>query len=78
MNRGQIEAASERKLPFTLRLADGREYHVPHTDYISLPPVGAFVVVYDAQEHVFVLPLLTMSGLTYQAEGAGTSGGSAS
>ena len=68
MNRSQIEAAVERNLPFTLRMADGKEYHVPHRDYISLPPTGAFVVVYDKQEHVFVLPLLTMTGLTYQSE----------
>ena len=63
MNRGQIEAAIERNLPFTLRMADGKEYHVPHRDYISLPPVGAFVVVYDDRQHVFVLPLITMTEL---------------
>jgi hypothetical protein len=40
---------------------------VAHSDYISLPPSGAFVVVYDNREHVFVLPLLTMTGLTYQS-----------
>jgi hypothetical protein len=67
MNRSQIEAAMERNLPFRLRMADGKEYRVPHHDYISLPPVGAFVVVYDDQEHVFILPLLTMTGLTYES-----------
>lgn len=70
MNRSQIEAALQRNMPFTLRMADGKEYHVPHRDYLSLPPKGAFVVVYDDQEHVFVLPLLTMTGLAYQAEAA--------
>ena len=78
MNRSQIEAAMQRNLPFTLRMADGHEYRVPHRDYISLPPAGAFVVVYDDQEHVFVLPLRTMTGLTYQSEGAGTQGPSPS
>jgi hypothetical protein len=70
MNRSQIESALERNLPFSLRMADGKKYPVPHRDYISLPPRGAFVVVYDESEHVFVLPLLTMTGLTYQAEGS--------
>ena len=65
MNRSQIESALERNLPFSLRMADGKEYKVPHRDYISLPPRGAFVVVYDDAEHVFVLPLLTMTGLSY-------------
>ncbi|HXP59019.1 MAG TPA: hypothetical protein VN829_00940 [Dongiaceae bacterium] len=70
MNRSQIEAAIKRNLPFTLRMADGEEYHVPHRDYISLPPVGAFVIVYDDLEHAFFLPLLTMTGLIYQSDGA--------
>jgi hypothetical protein len=69
MNRNQIEAALERNMPFTLRMADGGEYAVPHRDYISLPPRGAFVVVFDDLEHVYVLPLLTMTGLSYQSNG---------
>jgi hypothetical protein len=69
MNRSQIEAALERNLPFTLLMADGREYAVPHRDYISLPPHGAFVVVFDDREHVYVLPLLTMTGLSDQSGG---------
>jgi hypothetical protein len=44
-------------------MADGREYEVPHRDYISLSPKGTFVTVYDDEEHYFVLPLLTMTGL---------------
>lgn len=51
---------------------------MPHLDYISLPPTEAFVVVYDKQEHVFVLPLLTMTGLTYQSESSKAQGSSAS
>lgn len=68
MTRSQIEAAVERNQPFTLRMADGKEYKVPHRDYISFPPKGAFVIVYDDREHVYVLPLLTMTGLAYQSE----------
>ena len=70
MNRSQIEAAVERNLPFTLHMADGKEYRVPHRDYIFLPPKAAFVVVSDDAGHVFVLPLLTMAGLSYEAEAA--------
>ena len=76
MNRSQIEAAVERNLPFTLRMADGKEYHVPHRDYVSFPPRGAFVVVYDEKEHVFVLSLLTVTGLTYQSESPKVKGSS--
>ena len=63
MNRSQIESAIKRNTPFTLRMADGNEYHVPHRDYISLPPRGSCVIVYDDEEHFYVLPLLTMTGL---------------
>lgn len=55
-------------MPFSLRMADGQEYLVPHRDYIFLPPKGAFVVVVDDEQHVFVLPLLTMTGLTYKSD----------
>jgi hypothetical protein len=64
MNRSEIEAALERNVPFTLRMADGKEYAVPHRDYIFLPPKQAIVVVSDDVGHVYVLPLLTMTGLT--------------
>ena len=68
MTREQVESAVASGIPFTLRMADGKEYFVPHRDYLSLPPKGLFVVVYDDQQHVFVLPLLTMTGLSYQSE----------
>jgi hypothetical protein len=70
MNRSEIEAAIKRNVPFTLRMADGQEYHVPRRDYISLPPKGAFVVVFDDQEHAFFLTLPTMTDLIYQSEAA--------
>jgi hypothetical protein len=67
MSRTQIEAAVERNMPFTLHMADGKEYKVPHRDYIFLPPRAASVVVSDDQGHVFVLPMLTMTGLSYES-----------
>ena len=63
MNRDQIIAAVESNQPFTILMADGREYRVPHKDYISLPPRGAFVIVYNDAGGAVMLPLLTMTGL---------------
>jgi hypothetical protein len=37
-----------------------------------LPPKADFVVVTDDAGHVFVLPLLTMTGLSYESEAAKT------
>lgn len=66
MNRNEIEAAIERGVPFTLRMADGHDYHVPHRDYIALPPKGGFVIVFDDEERAYYLPLLTMTGLIHE------------
>ena len=63
MTREQVESAVASSQPFTLRMADGKEYHVPHRDYISLPPRAPYVIVYDDSGHFTVLPLLTMTGL---------------
>ena len=63
MPRKQIESAVASGLPFTLRMADGKEYPVPHPDHISLPPNASYVIVYDAEGRFTVLPLLTMTGL---------------
>jgi hypothetical protein len=63
MTRKQIESAVAGGRPFALRMADGREYLVPHRDYISLPPRASYVIVYDDDGHFTVLPLLTMTGL---------------
>lgn len=68
MNRSQIEAAIASGMPFTLRMADGHEYPVPHRDYISLSPKGTFATVYDDEERYFVLPLITMTGIVASAQ----------
>ena len=67
MTRKQLEAVIEEGVPFAIKLADGRSYPVPHRDYVSLPPKNATVaVVYEDDGTVHVLPLLTMTGLTYR------------
>ena len=69
MTRQQVESAVASGKPFTLRMADGKEYPVPHRDYISLPPKASYVVVYDDQGHFTVLPLLTMTRLESKVSG---------
>lgn len=63
MTKEQIESAVASGVPFTLRMADGKEYPVPHRDYISVPPKASYVIVYDDHGRFTVLPLLTMTGL---------------
>jgi hypothetical protein len=63
VTRKQIEFAVFSGIPFTLRMADGKEYFVPHPDHISLPPNASYVIVYDNAGGFTVLPLLKMTGL---------------
>ena len=53
--------------PFTILMADGKSYRVPHSDYIMLVPKGSAVVVHD-EEVATAFPLLTMTGISYGAE----------
>src|SRR5207248_9198540 len=72
MTRKQVESAIESGAPFTLRMADGKEYAVPPPDYIWLPPNASYAIVHEDDGHFTVLPLLTMTGLRSKpAEGAG-------
>ena len=69
MTRTEIAKALERNKPFVLRTADGREYRVPHRDFLALPPNASYVVVFDEEGKNFdVLPLLTMTGLHQAGE----------
>lgn len=74
MRREQLESAVANGIPFTLRMADGKEYRVPHRDYISIPPKASYVIVYDDDGHFTVLPLLTMTGLQSKVAEAGNKG----
>ena len=63
MSKSQLVAAIESGVPFVVRMADGKEYQVPHRDYISISPKGSYAIVYDDEGMYFVLPLLTMTGI---------------
>ena len=74
MTREQIVSTVASGMPFTLRMADGKEYPGPHSDYISLPPKASYVIVYDNAGHFTVLPLLMMTGLQSKVSEADTKG----
>jgi len=70
MNISQIEEAAHRGVPFTLKVADGDSYQVPHPDYISFPPKSAakrtYVIVHCDGGFASLLPLLTITSLTFR------------
>lgn len=76
MNIAQIEGAAHRGIPFSIKVADGDRYDVPHRDYISLPPKHAakrtYVVVHRDAGYASILPLITITSLTFQVDASAT------
>ena len=46
---------------FTLHMADGRSFHVPHPDFLSMSPTGRTVIIYQEGEEFSILDLLLMT-----------------
>ncbi len=53
-------------LPFTVRVADGRSFLVPHSDHILVTAKG-LVVIENDQGLLDILPILLISGISTQA-----------
>jgi hypothetical protein len=50
--------------PFNIHMADGRSFHVPHPDFMSMSPTGRTVIVFEGGEENFhILDLLLMTEL---------------
>jgi hypothetical protein len=49
--------------PFTIYLADGRHYHVPHREFLSHSPTGRTMIVHHPDDSFSVLDLLLVTEL---------------
>jgi len=67
MTRGRVQIAIDEGLPFEIRMADGRKYRVNDQYQIALG--STYVMVVDDKDLPHVLPLLTMTGLSYLRRG---------
>ena len=47
--------------PFVIRMADGRQFPVPHPDSLSFSPEGPTAVVYHADGSASIVDLLRMT-----------------
>ena len=63
MTRDAIETAVREGIPFVINMADGRQYRV--TDKSKIAWGSTRVVVLDDRELPHMLPLLTMTGISY-------------
>lgn len=53
--------------PFTIRLADGRAYEVPHREFISFSPTGRTIIVHQLDDTYGVIDLLLVTDLVVHA-----------
>lgn len=54
--------------PFSIRMADGQAYEVPHRDYLSISPTGRTAIVYRTSTEAFrVLDVMLITSLDIEA-----------
>jgi hypothetical protein len=63
MTKDQIQTAIEEGIPFLIRMADGEKLEVSDRYQIALGRTAVVVVGKDDMPHI--LPLLTMTGISY-------------
>jgi hypothetical protein len=56
--------------PFTICLADGTSYHVPHRDFLSHSPSGRTVIVYHPDDSFSIVDLLLVTELKVNGSAA--------
>ena len=70
MTLATLKEKVETAIPFTLHVADGRSYEVPHRDFIWMPPrTLAVMVAHPASDGTdemvgTTIPLLMITGIT--------------
>lgn len=63
MTKDHIQTAIKEGIPFLIRMADGEKYEVTSPYQIALGKSNVIVVGRDDMPHI--LPLLTMTGISY-------------
>ena len=63
MTRDKVETAIKEGTPFVIKMADGEKYEVADRYKVALGNTTVIVVGDDDMPHI--LPLLTMTGISY-------------
>jgi hypothetical protein len=50
-------------LPFTIRMADGRTFNVPHPDFVWIPPSSRIAFIHSPDKSYSIVDLLLMTEL---------------
>ena len=49
--------------PFTIRMADGRHFAIPHPDFLAFAPAGRTAVIFHPDGSASIVDLLLMTEL---------------
>lgn len=63
MTKDQVQTAINEGIPFVIKMADGEKYEVTNRYGIALGK--SHVVVIGTDDIAHILPLLTMTGISY-------------
>ena len=63
MTRDHLRTAIREGIPFVIKMADGEKYEVTESQQVALGK--AYVVVMDKHDVPHVLPMPTMTGISY-------------
>ena len=63
MTRDQIQTAINEGIPFEIRMADGEKYRVKERYQVAVGKTS--VVVFDHKDLAHILPMLTITGISY-------------
>jgi hypothetical protein len=55
-------------LPFNVRMADGRVFHIPHPDFISIFPSGRVAIITNLDDTFSIVDLILMTELEVSPE----------
>ncbi len=64
MTKENIHSGIESNHPFVISMADGKEFVIPHRDFISFTRKGTSVIVSTEDDKIHILPLITMTGIS--------------
>jgi hypothetical protein len=74
MTSEQLKATLRRQpfQPFTIRMVDGRTFHVSHPEWVFVSPSGRTAVIFEPDDSHSVLDLMLMNELQIPADPTGT------
>ena len=67
MTKENLHSVIESNHPFIITMADGKEYTIPHRDFISFTRKGTSVIVSTEDDKIHILPLIAMTGVSQDA-----------